>query len=863
MQIRTSQNILLLSTAAMVIAAPAAAYAQPYQVHNFDLPAQELDVSLRQVASQASLQLYGAAEDINHLQAPKLQGQMPLQQAIDLLLDGTDLRAELVDNAILIRKISSAKRIPSADQNSDTIVVTGTHIRQVPPNSLVISSSRESIKSTGAPDLGTFIRNIPQNFGGGQNPGIVGGGVQGGHANLNASSALNLRGLGPDATLTLINGHRVAYDGAAQGVDISAIPLNAIERVEIIASGASALYGSDAVGGVANVILRKDYDGAEISARLEATTDGGGWGQRYDLVLGQTWSAGSILLAGNFNKSTAINAHQREYTRSLSPEATLVPSQKQYAFVLNTEYALSEDLRFQLDGQYSRRKSEHAIAATNTNSPKVDGTIARPDAKTYSISPSLKWNISPDWQVSLGGTYGQSDTVSSSLSASGGDVYGKTNVRYQHRLTLIEAKADGPLFQLPGGDVRLAIGGGSRATSFDAKAVSVISGRTIQTLDASPNQNILYGFGELSIPIFDEPNRWALVDLLRLSAAMRYERYSGLATVASPKFGVAYRPVSDVTILASWGKSFKVPTFYERFRGFQTILYPATNFGGTDPAQTALYIAGGNPGLRPERAKTWTSSIIFEPKAVSDLRLELGYFNIRYRNRVVRPIASSLGLFDNPLYQHLITFSPSASQIDDLVSGSIFGLENYTGQSFDPSQVAALIYANVQNSATYKAKGLDFNASYIWRPSVDDQINLRTSASYLHSQRELLAGQPYQPASGIVFMPPKWRVQAQASWIRDNVSLSASANFISSSLDNRRAPDVRIGSFLSVDLNALVRSAAQSGPFRGTELGVSLLNIFNRAPSYVRTSSVTEANYDSTNHSAIGRQIAFTLTKEF
>src|SRR3546814_9374015 len=78
------------------------------------------------------------------------------------------------------------------------------------------------------------LRDLPQNFGGGQNPGIAGGGAQGGNENVGSTSALNLRGLGPDATLTLINGHRVAYDGAIQGVDISAIPLAALDRIEKI-----------------------------------------------------------------------------------------------------------------------------------------------------------------------------------------------------------------------------------------------------------------------------------------------------------------------------------------------------------------------------------------------------------------------------------------------------------------------------------------------------------------------------------------------------------------------------------------------------------------------------------------------------
>ena len=77
---------------------------------------------------------------------------------------------------------------------------------------------------------------------------MAGVGQQGGQSNLNNSATLNLRGLGPDATLTLIDGHRVAYDALDQGIDISAIPLAAVEQIEVVTDGASALYGSDAVG---------------------------------------------------------------------------------------------------------------------------------------------------------------------------------------------------------------------------------------------------------------------------------------------------------------------------------------------------------------------------------------------------------------------------------------------------------------------------------------------------------------------------------------------------------------------------------------------------------------------------------------
>src|SRR6185312_8797256 len=118
----------------------------------------------------------------------------------------------------------------------------------------VITIGSEQIQQEGFSDLGEVIRSVPQNFSGGQNPGVAG--VSSGsnsNQNITGGSGIDLRGLGPDATLTLLNGRRMSYGGFSQAVDISAIPVEAVERIEIVPDGASAVYGSDAVGGVTNV----------------------------------------------------------------------------------------------------------------------------------------------------------------------------------------------------------------------------------------------------------------------------------------------------------------------------------------------------------------------------------------------------------------------------------------------------------------------------------------------------------------------------------------------------------------------------------------------------------------------------------
>src|SRR6185437_6090175 len=110
------------------------------------------------------------------------------------------------------------------------------------------------------------------------------------------ATGVNLRGLGNDATLVLINGHRVA-PGNTEGnfVDLSMIPLYAVERVEVVTDGASAIYGSDAVGGVVNIILGRNLDGAETRVRYGSVTNGSTTEREVGQTVGHGWDTGSAL----------------------------------------------------------------------------------------------------------------------------------------------------------------------------------------------------------------------------------------------------------------------------------------------------------------------------------------------------------------------------------------------------------------------------------------------------------------------------------------------------------------------------------------------------------------------------------------
>ena len=152
----------------------------------------------------------------------------------------------------------------------DKLTITGSHIKGVDLEGALptIVIDRETIDESGADSIVDLLQNLPE-LGGGT--GTFSTSTAGALSNDTpvAAAGVSMRGLGTSSTLTLINGRRVTVSSFAKGsesfVDVNTIPMAAIERIEVLPSGASALYGADAVAGVINIILRDDFDGMELS----------------------------------------------------------------------------------------------------------------------------------------------------------------------------------------------------------------------------------------------------------------------------------------------------------------------------------------------------------------------------------------------------------------------------------------------------------------------------------------------------------------------------------------------------------------------------------------------------------------------
>ena len=193
----------------------------------------------------------------------------------------------------------------------DTVVVTGSRIprsSEVEGTSPVLSIDRAAIEATGLTSVGDILFNITASDGGALRNVTTGTNASDGTQNI------SLRGLGATRTLVLVNGRRWVTAGVTTSalVDLNTIPISVVERIEVLKDGASAIYGSDAIAGVINVITRKNFDGAEANAYLGSYTKGDGFQQAYDFTIGSNSDRWNAVLSLSYTEQDPVYAGDRE-----------------------------------------------------------------------------------------------------------------------------------------------------------------------------------------------------------------------------------------------------------------------------------------------------------------------------------------------------------------------------------------------------------------------------------------------------------------------------------------------------------------------------------------------------------------------
>ncbi len=200
--------------------------------------------------------------------------------------------------------------VPEAVQMEE-VVVTGSRVRRLDltASAPVLVVNREQLVESGKDSVGAFLQTLPQQANGPNNQVNNGG---------DGTFVVDLRGLGPDRTLVLLNGRRMVSggQGANSNVDLNSIPFAAVDRVEVLADGASAIYGSDAIAGVVNLITRKGYAGTGGTAQFGVSSNGDGQSWDINVNSGVAGDTGSVFFNVGYFWQEAIFQGARDWAKT-------------------------------------------------------------------------------------------------------------------------------------------------------------------------------------------------------------------------------------------------------------------------------------------------------------------------------------------------------------------------------------------------------------------------------------------------------------------------------------------------------------------------------------------------------------------
>ena len=235
--------------------------------------------------------------------------------------------------AALAAANASAQTVGAADGAADTetIIVTGSRIRQDPlsQSSPVVVLDQTSIARTGISSIADVLQRLPSAAGGlntrVNNSGNIGNPPDGGGVGA-GSAEIDLRYLGAKRTLVLVDGLRYVNGSSASGipstVDLNTIPANMIERIEVLQSGQSPLYGSDAISGVVNIITKSQQDGLQLSGQFGTYRQGDGHTQDYNATYGINGSTTHIVIGASYVKQDAVRTRDRAGSQFPNPGQT-------------------------------------------------------------------------------------------------------------------------------------------------------------------------------------------------------------------------------------------------------------------------------------------------------------------------------------------------------------------------------------------------------------------------------------------------------------------------------------------------------------------------------------------------------------
>lgn len=983
----------------------------------FNLQTQDAASGLRTLALQGDFQVFFPAALVEGRKINSVQGRYTARDALERALRGTGLNCrEAGDGTFIVQRegaapadggntaaakqergasaqgreqtrqlrlveMSNGAGASTADAKAQsvdtpeesTIEVTGSRIRGLLGESdftPMLTFTRADIEHAGVTSIGELGRLIPQAYSQGSYDGIGFGGQTGGltptgdgstAASLYTSrSTFNLRGLGTQNTLVLIDGRRMPTSGVTRGNDandLAAIPVSSIERIEVLTDGASAIYGSDAVGGVINIILRKNYAGTEANVTYENTFDSDSAVRT--MTLSHSTSIGKLSLSasGTYQDRNAFAARDRYFTATdnwndLGANDPLYDLTSSIAFGGNTTGAgIVQSADFDnLPG----RDSPYAVIPTGANGalrPAADYVSVQGDdfgvpsyaddrAKyvniispqrnrgasvrmSYDFGPRAQWFADARYSDSLtaieglpvsyqnylfvpadypgnpfgtdvflhktfwelGNIQGSKQAKSSSLAGGtglrgefGGDWryqagfdWGRSVLRDAHAydpmlvadaydeaianeelvlfydsrtqapndLNLLRsllspantldqninmtwaATADGPVFTLPAGRVRLAAGAEHRRESAQTMQSQPEPSNVNQSLLGNFDRNVDSAYAEALVPLVAPARSLPLVHRLDATAAVRYDRYSDVGGDYSPRFGIQWRPASWLLLRGTRNDSFRAPDLQSLYRPITTYNYRVRPTDRLfDAARNEFFSGfiqrslGGNLDLKPERATSTNVGIVLEPPFafLDGLSLSVDFLRLEYEDRI-----------GQATLQTILDFFPERVRRGANLPGDAPGI---------PGRISGIDTRSF-NIARTDIRSVDYQIKYV-RSTAMGHFDIRGAATVY--DRYVSRPLPAAPLADTGFRYPT-RYTAQAYWNRGPLGLGISGFMQEHEFSDEERASILYATAVEWNAHMSYDFGRGMGGWAGNllsdmRLSLTVFNVFDREPPH-------------------------------
>ncbi|MCQ9425730.1 TonB-dependent receptor [Pseudomonas sp. LJDD11] len=632
-------------------------------------------------------------------------------------------------NLLGVSTFAGAEEAAQESSTLSTVIVTGTRAQERTASaslSPIDVISGDALRSTGSAELGAVLAKlIPSiNF---PRPSLVDG--------AELTRPAQLRGLSPDQVLVLVNGkrrHTSAFInlGGAVGrgsapADLNAIPLSAIERIEVLRDGASARYGSDAIAGVINVILKSADNGGTVSTRFGQYKKGDGIQRQ---VAGNT---GFALGENGFINLSAEGANN-DYTdragddfRAASIGSTTYgqhvfrqgePASEEGKIQFNSEYSFNDAAEFYSFGGYSKRRGEtaafyRASNASNNNPaifpngylPLIRGTL-----EDTTLVAGLRGELAYDWHYDLSANYGKNSyeirtkTINTSLGlATPRSFYNGTLTNDQKQLSL-DLSREFSASWLPN-PVSVAFG-----TEYLRQGYQIAAGQAESYFQSGSSG--LAGFRASDAGSTSRHNFAQYLDLetnftdkLSASAAVRHEDYSDFGSNVSGAISARYDFTPQVALRGSVSTGFRAPSLAQQNFAFTSsqLIGNSIQEAGTFPASSRVAQLLGAEDLEAEKSRNYSVGLVLEP--LDNLTVTADVYRIDIKDRI--SLSSNLVL-NNAAANYL-----RANGVGDINYTSVRYFTNATDTSTDGVDLVANYRYRFDNGVRWNST-LGYNYSH-------------------------------------------------------------------------------------------------------------------------------------------------------